>query len=149
MVKRSSSLSRRYGSYGSTKYKILLALKSAQVTHSRQVYIAKKVLCVYTGVGYYSLGKRLSDFVNWGYITSRPCLSPGYGATEYRIERKGLRWLELAQQFLPSAGKFHAEYVEQARLANSLGIGFFVELPFKEFLVEVEFITSEVKLSLV
>ena len=105
-----SKLELKRGRYGASKAKAFTVLSDGMWYPARQ-------LCILTGIGYHSLGRTLSRWVNFDYVSRRPILLGG--DWEYSLTAKGKKWLRLAALYLPNYRLFMAELKAwQANLAS-------------------------------
>lgn len=127
-----SKLEVKRGKYGCSKVKGFAVLGS----HGSGLWMPARQLCVYTGIGYYSLARTLPRWVRFGYVIRRPILFGG--DYEYHLEAKGRAWLRLAVQYLPNYLLFMDDLRKwQSRLTDE-GISDLLRLGFVPFTSKLE-----------
>lgn len=100
-----TKLTAKRGRYGSSKLKAFNVLNTISAHH----FLSARALCLMSGIGYYSLGRALSNWVRWHYVARYPTTAIGEGDYMYQLLPKGRSWLKLALAQLPNAHLFIAE----------------------------------------
>jgi len=103
--KGKSKLSRKKGRYGCSKVKGFTVLQELPADQ----YLSVRQLCLWSGIGYYSLARALPKWITWEYVSRFPTTDIGEGDYMYKILEKGRSWQKLALEQLPNAPVFLQE----------------------------------------
>jgi hypothetical protein len=129
-----SRLSTKRGDYGRSKLLAFAVLESLQPNE----YLSVRQLCLQAGIGYYSLGRALPNWIRWEYVTRFPTSVIGQGDFAYKILSKGKSWQKLAREHLPNAQPFMEglncwqHSISQEKYEKML------KLKFKDFVAELD-----------
>ena len=128
-----SRLSTKRGDYGRSKLLVFAVLESLPPNE----YLSVRQLCLQAGIGYYSLGRALPNWIRWEYVTRFPTSAIGEGDFAYKILSKGKSWQKLALEYLPNAPIFMEELDRWQRSISQEKYEQMLQLKFKDFVAEL------------
>ena len=128
-----SKLSTKRGDYGRSKVLAFSVLESLQPNQ----YLSVRQLCLQAGIGYYSLGRALPNWIRWQYVTRFPTLVIGQGDFQYKILVRGRSWQKLALEYLPNAPIFIEDLNRWQHSISQEKYEQMLKLKFKDFVAEL------------
>ncbi|MBI4188191.1 MAG: hypothetical protein HY529_03180 [Chloroflexi bacterium] len=104
-----SSLSKRRGKYGRSKFRAFLVLSQLSIKYGREGWLGTRELAVLSGLPYRSLTRLLPKWVRYEYVERQACSVKGRGEFEYKLLPHGSAWVRVASKRLYNRHKFHDE----------------------------------------
>jgi DNA-binding MarR family transcriptional regulator len=128
-----STLSKRRGRYGRSKFRAFLVLQQLgrNPNYGRDGWLATRELAVLSGLPYRSLTKLIDKWLRYEYIERRPATITGRGDYEYRLLLHGEAWIKIANEKLYNRNKFHNELKEWVNFVLQ-GYDTFMAIKFNE-----------------
>ena len=134
-----SKLNTKKGRYAASKVKafsVLGELPGGQ-------YLSVRQLCLWSGIGYFSLARALPNWVRWEYVSRFPTVGIGEGDFQYKILSKGRSWQKLALEHLPNALIFIEELNRWQHSISQEKYEQMLQLKFKDFVAELNRMIKE------
>ena len=128
-----TKLCKKRGRYGASKIKAFSILEELKPND----HLSVRQLCLWSGLGYYSLARALPNWVRWEYVSRLPTTRIGEGDYAYKILEKGRAWRKLALAQLPNAPTFMEELNHWQHSISQEKYEQMLKLKFKDFVAEL------------